>query len=282
MIALSKLIVFINFSDSLRFFCLLCSLFMNYSDKTEKDLVVFGVNPVIEAFQNPDHIEKVFLREKFTGERFTEIIKLCRQNKIPYFLVPKQKIDKISNFKLNQGVIAQISPVAFQNIENILPGLIEQGIEPFLLALDGVTDVRNMGAIARSAECAGVHAIIIPSKGSAKINNDAVKSSSGALLNLPVCRTSSIKHTLEFVQQSGLRLICATEKAEKNMWDADLTGPVCIVSGGEEEGISYQVMRISDDKIKIPMPGEISSLNVSVATGIVLFEKLRQEFIQVL
>jgi 23S rRNA (guanosine2251-2'-O)-methyltransferase len=173
-------------------------------------------------------------------------------------------------------VIAVISPIVYQKIENIIPEVFEKGEVPLILVLDSITDVRNMGAIARTAECAGVHAIVIPAKGSAQINPDAIKTSAGALYKIPVCRHDNFMQTVRFLQESGLQLVCCTEKTQDNIYKPDYTAPTAVIMGSEEDGIRNEIIRISDHLAKIPMFGEIESLNVSVSTGIILYEAIRQ------
>jgi len=173
-------------------------------------------------------------------------------------------------------VIAFISPVTFYDIENYLPTLFERGKNPFILVLDEVTDVRNFGAIVRTAECAGVDAVLIPEKGAARINADAVKTSAGALHLVPVCRTRDLRRTIVFMQQSGLRLIAATEKSSSDYIHGNYAGPVAIVMGSEETGIDPQILALADERVKIPILGQIQSLNVSVAAGLLVYEVVRQ------
>jgi 23S rRNA (guanosine2251-2'-O)-methyltransferase len=178
--------------------------------------------------------------------------------------------------KNHQGVVAFISPIIYQKIENIIPEIFEKGETPLILVLDCITDVRNMGAIARTAECAGVQAIVVPSKGSAQINPDAVKTSAGALYKIPVCRHDNLVQTVRFLQESGLQIVCCTEKTNDFIYKPDYSAPTAIVMGSEEDGVRNEIIRIADHLAKIPMYGEIESLNVSVATGVILYEAIRQ------
>ena len=176
----------------------------------------------------------------------------------------------------HQGVLAFISPITYQEIESIVPFLFDQGKNPFLVILDGVTDVRNLGAVARSAECAGADALILPALGSARVSADAVKTSAGALMNLPVCRTHNLPETLEYLRQSGIHIAAVTEKSKKTYYQCDFTGPLALMLGSEDTGISRECLDKADSRIRIPMKGTTASLNVSVAAGIMLFEVLKQ------
>jgi 23S rRNA (guanosine2251-2'-O)-methyltransferase len=242
----------------------------------EQDLVVYGLHPVNEALDNPDTVEKVFVKEGFSGQPMKDLIKKSRALRIPCFIVPSQKLDRLTNTRNHQGVAAFVSAVAYGNIENLIPTLMEQGVEPRIIVLDGVTDVRNFGAIARTAEFLGFHALVIPARGSARFNEDAIKSSAGALLKLPVCRTHVLKQTVFFLKHSGLRIVGASEKAETNAWETDLTGPIAIVVGSEDEGISKPILKLCDEIVKVPQLGQVESLNVSVAAGMLAYEVVKQ------
>jgi len=194
---------------------------------------------------------------------------------IPLQMVPREKLDRMTRAN-HQGVIGFISPVTFQPIEEVLQRVYESGRDPFLLILDRVTDVRNFGAICRTAECAGMDAVIIPSRGSARVGGDAMKTSAGALMNLPVCRSNNLKDTLEYLKNSGIRLVACTEKTETSLFNVALEGPMGIVMGSEEDGISPEYLKKCDVRVKIPMFGKTESLNVSVATALVVYEVLRQ------
>lgn len=234
----------------------------------------FGTRAVIEAIRSGKEIEKVLVQQDLRGPLVTELRKTIKQYAVPSQNVPEKRLKFIEGN--HQGVIAYLSPIEFQDIEDILPAIYEKGEDPFLLICDRVSDVRNFGAICRSAECAGAHAIIIPSKGSAEITADAVKTSAGALMRIPVCRVKSLPALAENLKESGVKLISCTEKTDTMMHGADLKGPLAIIVGNEEVGISSTLLNLSDNKVKIPLKGEIGSLNVSVAAGIILFEALRQ------
>lgn len=236
---------------------------------------VFGLHSTLEAINAGKEIDRILIRKGLQGELYQELMKLVRQLDIPFQLVPVERIDRVTR-KNHQGVVAFISPIAYQPITEIIPMLFEQGKVPLILLLDRVTDVRNFGAIARSAEVAGVDAILIPEKGAAQINADAVKTSSGALLTIPVCREKNLAATVRFLKNSGLRVIAATEKGAVNYFQRDMTQPLVLIMGSEDTGIDAALLKLADDWAKIPQFGTIQSLNVSVAAGILLFEAVRQ------
>jgi 23S rRNA (guanosine2251-2'-O)-methyltransferase len=257
---------------------------MNYQFKqvkrqSLKELVI-GLHPVIEAINSGQNFIKVFFKNDLKGELFQECFALVRKNKIPFQYVPIEKLNGITNAN-HQGVVALISPIPYLEISQVLPGIYESGKDPFLLVLDGITDIRNFGAIARSAEAAGVDAIIIGSKKAAMINADALKTSAGALNRIPVCREESIDKVVGFLKDSGIIVCAATEKAEQSCFDTEFNGPVAVVMGAEDEGISASVLKSADKLIRIPMIGTISSLNVSVACGIILFDIVRKRLLSV-
>ncbi|HEX3007946.1 MAG TPA: 23S rRNA (guanosine(2251)-2'-O)-methyltransferase RlmB [Bacteroidales bacterium] len=242
----------------------------------EKDTnFIFGLRPVIEAIEAGKDVDKILIKKGLSGELINELYAAIRERQVNYQLVPEEKLNGITR-KNHQGVVAFISPVPLQKIEDIVPGLYEQGVTPFIVALDGVTDVRNLGSIARTAECAGVNAILLPEKGSAQLNADAMKTSSGALNYLPVCRTAALKKSLQFLRDSGIKLVAATEKAEQLYHKSDYTSPVCIVMGSEDTGIDPEILRICDDLVRLPVHGKISSLNVSNAAAVFFYEVVRQ------
>jgi 23S rRNA (guanosine2251-2'-O)-methyltransferase len=242
--------------------------------REEKDFI-FGIRAVIEAIKADKLIDKLVIRRGLTGELSHELMALINELKIPYQLVPNERISRITP-KNHQGVVAFISPIEFQNIEQIIPSLFEAGKTPFVVILDKVTDVRNFGAITRTAECAGVDAIIIPEKGSARISGDAVKTSAGALHKIPVCRVQNLLQTIKFLKSSGLQVIAATEKAADYYYETDFSVPTAILVGSEDQGVEVEYLRISDQLVKIPILGEIESLNVSVAAGVLMYEAVKQ------
>jgi 23S rRNA (guanosine2251-2'-O)-methyltransferase len=236
---------------------------------------VFGTRAVIEAIKADKQIDKVLIQRGLKNELTHELLKLCKEHNLPMTYVPLEKLNRITR-KNHQGTICYLSAIEYASLEHIIAHCYEKGELPLVLALDRITDVRNFGAIARSAECAGVHAIIIPTKGSAQINSDAVKASAGALHHIPVCRVESLQNALIFLKESGLHLIACSEKTENLMYSAPLAEPCAIIMGSEEDGISPHLIRTSDKVVKIPMQGNIGSLNVSVATGLIIFEAVRQ------
>jgi 23S rRNA (guanosine2251-2'-O)-methyltransferase len=227
----------------------------NKTSKTNSS-IVFGIRPIIEAIKSGKEIEKVLMQPGLKGELFPELSKLIKQFNIPYQKVPVEKLNRITT-KNHQGVIAFISPIEYNNIENLLPIIFEQGKIPLILVLDRITDVRNFGAIARTAECAGVDAIIISDKGNAPVNADAIKTSAGALNIIPVCRTKNLKDTLQYLKNSGLTIFAATEKGNEFYYSNDFSTPCAIVMGSEEDGISGEYLKLCDKKIKIPIIGNI-------------------------
>jgi len=244
-------------------------------ESRENNQMVFGIRAVIEAIRSGKEIESLYIQRGIGGGLIAELKTLMHEYGIVGQQVPVEKLNRITQ-KNHQGVIAVISPIVYQKIENIIPEIFEKGETPLILVLDGITDVRNMGAIARTAECAGVHAIVIPAKGSAQINADGIKTSAGALYKIPVCRHDNFMQTIRFLQESGLQLVCCTEKTTEDIYKPDYTSPTAIIMGSEEDGIRNEIIRISDHLAKIPMFGEIESLNVSVSTGVILYEAVRQ------
>ena len=246
----------------------------NKNNDYEKNSV-FGIRAIIEAIEAGKTIDKLFIQKGLHNDLFAELWKLVRLRRINYKHVPLEKINRLTR-KNHQGVFAFISPIDFHNIEDVIPKLYEEGKNPLVLVLDRITDVRNFGAIARTAECAGVDTILIPEQNAAAINADAIKTSAGALHKVTVCRTWNLKLALQFMKESGVQLIGCTEKTQDNMYKADYTTPTAIIIGSEEDGVSAEFLKMCDSRAKIPMNGKIASLNVSVATGVILYEALRQ------
>jgi len=237
--------------------------------------MIFGTRAVIEAIQAGKDIDKILMKRDLQSDLSRELFNIVRETKIPVQRVPQEKLDRLTR-KNHQGVIAFISAVTYQRLEDIVPFLFEEGKNPLILLLDGVTDVRNFGAIARTCECAGVDAIVIPSRNSVSVNADAVKTSAGALLNIPVCKETSITEAIHFLKDCGYKVVAATEKAATSYLSADYTNPVALVMGGEDYGISSDNLRICDEMVKIPVFGNIASLNVSAAAAVLLYEVVRQ------
>ncbi len=236
---------------------------------------IFGIHAVLEAIEAGKDVDKVLVKRGTGSDLLKKLLATLRSLEIPVQMVPVEKLNRVTG-KNHQGVIAFLSEISYVDITALLPGVFESGDDPLILLLDGISDVRNFGAIARSAECAGVHAIVIPASGSAAINADAIKTSAGALHRIPVCRHRDLNEAAKFLQNSGVRLLAASEKASESMHQTDMTGPLGIIMGGEDRGVSGELLRKADAWVSIPMKGSIASLNVSVAAGILLFEVLRQ------
>jgi len=242
----------------------------------KKEQMIFGIRALMEALDAGKEIEKVMLRSGTgSSEIFKELSRRIHGEKIPFQYVPTEKLNSISR-KNHQGVIAYISEISYSEIDFILPSIFEKGETPLILMLDQISDVRNFGAIARTAECAGVHAIVIPFKGGARITSEAVKTSAGALHSMPVCRQQDLGDSLQYLKDSGLTVFAASEKAEKSLYETDLRVPAVIIMGAEDTGISSKLSLLVDKPLSIPLAGKISSLNVSVATGVVVYEAMRQ------
>ncbi|MBR4962865.1 MAG: 23S rRNA (guanosine(2251)-2'-O)-methyltransferase RlmB [Muribaculaceae bacterium] len=237
--------------------------------------MIFGIRAVAEAISAGKEVDKILIKKDLSGELATELFALIKGTDITVQRVPQEKLNSITR-KNHQGVIAFISPIHYQPVEEIVASLYEQGKVPFFLVLDHLTDVRNFGAIARTAECAGVDAIIIPSKGSVSVTADAVKTSAGALMNIPVCRVASLYNTVKYLKSSGLQVVGASEKATKDYTEADMTLPLALVMGAEDKGISTEILSLVDTTVSLPQYGKIASLNVSVAAGVMIYEVLRQ------
>ncbi len=237
--------------------------------------VIYGTRAIIEAIKSENEIEKILIQKDIRNELNSELMGLARDLKIPIAKVPKEKLNKITR-KNHQGSIAFISPINYTSVEHMVSSAYEQGKNPFVLILDRITDVRNFGAIARTAECAGLNGVIIPSRGSALINSDAVKTSAGALNHLPVARSENLKKDIQFLKESGVLVVACTEKSDTSLFNLDLTGPLAILMGAEDDGISEAYLKLADLKGKLPITGKIESLNVSVAAGIAIFEAQRQ------
>lgn len=241
-----------------------------------KQECIFGIRAVIEAIQQEREIDKVMLKKGSKGELFQQLFALIRERDIPFQYVPEEVFKPFSD-RNHQGVLAEISPVPYQDLDEVLDTATAEGKVPFVLILDHITDVRNFGAIVRSAECAGVDAVVIPNKNSAKISSDALKTSAGALYHIPVCRVQNLKKVVrELKFQRGIRVYAATEKAEKFYMNADMTQPTAIIMGAEDKGIDKDLLTIATEHVKIPQRGHIESLNVSAAAAVMLFEVVRQ------
>jgi 23S rRNA (guanosine2251-2'-O)-methyltransferase len=247
-----------------------------YERKKSADDLIFGVRSVIEAVKAEREINKILIQKGMNTDLFKELKDALQGKNYQLQFVPVQKLDGLVDGN-HQGVIAFVSPIEYGQIEPLIEAMLEKGEKPFVLVLDRITDVRNFGAIARTAECQGVDAILIPSKGSALVTADAIKTSAGALNRIPVCKTNSLKDSLFYLQQCGMRIVACTEKSKIPLYEVNLRGPVAIIMGSEEDGITSDLLNLSDIKARIPLRGEIASLNVGVAAGMILYEKTRQE-----
>lgn len=236
-----------------------------------KEDFVFGIRPVLEAIKSGKEIERLLIQKEMNSAQAGELFSLIREHHISVQKVPVEKLNRVTG-KNHQGVIAFLSAVSYTSIENLVPFLFEQGKNPLILILDRITDVRNVGAIARSAECLQAHALVVPARESAQLNSDAVKTSAGALNYLPVCRENNLLQTVRFLKESGLQIIACTEKGAEFTDACDFTLPTAIIMGSEENGISIDLLRHADVLAKIPLSGKVESLNVSVAAGIILYE----------
>jgi 23S rRNA (guanosine2251-2'-O)-methyltransferase len=236
---------------------------------------IFGLRPVIEAIKAGKQIDRLLVRQGLQGALYRELMNEVRLHNIVYQIVPVERIELVTR-KNHQGVLAWLSVIEYQYIANLLPMIFEKGEDPLIIALDGISDVRNFGAIVRTAECLGAHAVVIPEKGSARITSDAVKTSAGALHTLPVCREKSIVRATEFLKESGLKVICAVERSGNTISKTNLTGPILLIVGSEDKGINRELAVLADNTVSIPMTGAIGSLNVSVAAGILIYEIVRQ------
>lgn len=241
--------------------------------------IIFGVRAVIEAIRAERPINKILIQKGMQKELFKELKEELANKKYNLQFVPIYKLNKMTR-KNHQGVIAQVSPIQYQEIEPILNQLYDQGEVPLFLILDRLTDVRNFGAIARTAECTGVHAIIIPHKDSVSVTADAIKTSAGALNKIPVCKVPDLNSVIHYLKESGVQIAASTEKSKQPLFDADFTVPLAVVMGSEEDGVSTKILAVSDIKAKIPMVGTIQSLNVSVSAGIMMYEVARQRMLE--
>jgi 23S rRNA (guanosine2251-2'-O)-methyltransferase len=241
-----------------------------------KSEMIFGTRAVMEAIKAGREIEKIFIQAGLNNDLTKELITVAKENDVPLSFTPQQKLNKLSS-KNHQGVICLLSAVKYATLEDLIDHAYTNGKEPFFLILDRITDVRNFGAIARTADCAGLTGIIIPDKGNAPITGDAMKTSAGALSYLPVCRVKDFKKTIQTLKENGIQVLACTEKAATTLYEVDLVSPVAIILGSEEDGISPTLLKEADQLVKIPMYGNIASLNVSVSAGIALYEVIRQK-----
>ena len=246
-----------------------------YMKQQKEKNMIFGIRAVIEAIDAGKEIDKIFLRREMGGDLARELFDKLKDAQVAIQRVPLEKLNRLT-MKNHQGVVAYISSVEYQRIEDIIPTLYEQGKNPFVVILDGVTDVRNFGAIARTCECAGVDALIVPVRGAAAVNADAIKTSAGALHVIPVCREQSLHNCVSYLQKCGIQVIAASEKATHSYTEANYQNPLAIIMGAEDVGVAPDILRICNDMVSIPILGQIESLNVSVAAGILIYEAVKQ------
>jgi 23S rRNA (guanosine2251-2'-O)-methyltransferase len=242
---------------------------------TKSDMI-YGTRAVIEAIKAGRQIEKILVQKGLGNELIRELLQEARQHNVALAYVPREKLDRLSS-KNHQGVVCLLSSIQYASLDNLIHAVYSQGRDPFLLVLDRITDVRNFGAIVRTAECAGVDAIIIGERGNAPVTSDAMKTSAGALNHVPVCKEKDLRKTIKFLHENGIAVVACTEKASATLYEVSVHGPVAIILGSEEDGISDVLLREADELVKIPMRGKIESLNVSVAAGVAIYEVLRQK-----
>jgi len=241
-----------------------------------KTQTIFGTRAVMEAIRSGREIEKIYVQAGLSNDLIKELISEAKQRNVPYSFIPQQKLNHLGS-KNHQGVVCILAAIQYSKIEDIVDKCYSEGKDPFLLVLDRITDVRNFGAIARTAECAGIDAIVIPEKGNAPITPDAIKASSGALSHMPVCRAVDMKKLVKQLQENGIRVIACTEKTNADIYSADFKSPIAIIMGSEEDGISPELLKAADQLVRIPLKGKVGSLNVSVAAGVAIYEAIRQK-----
>lgn len=242
----------------------------------EDNTTIFGIRTVMEAIQSGKNIDKIYIQKGLSGPLFQELLHQIGKEGFNLSYVPVEKLNKLSNGN-HQGVVAKISPIKFRNMEDVVQEILEEPSKtPLFLLLDQITDARNFGAIIRTAECSGVHAIIVQNKGGAPVNADTVKTSAGAVFKIPICKVNHIKDAIYYMQSSGINVVAATEKTEDTLYTVDFKLPTALIMGSEEKGVNPSVLKIVDAKAKLPMYGTIGSLNVSVACGAFLYEIVRQ------
>ena len=241
----------------------------------EKDNQIFGIRAIIEAIQAGKEIDKVFIQKEAQGDLMKTLLKTLKQNQVNFSYVPVEKLNRLTD-KNHQGAVATIAPIAFISLEKLVEQTLEKSTPPLFLILDQLSDARNFGAIIRTAECTGVDGIIIQKQGSAPVNGDTIKTSAGAVFNVPICKVDHIKDAVFYLQASGIQTVAATEKTEQTLYQVNLEKGIAIIIGSEDRGVNPSVLKIVDEKAKLPMFGTIESLNVSVACGAFLYEVLRQ------
>lgn len=241
----------------------------------EKENQIFGIRAIIEAVQAGKTIDRVFIQKDAAGDLMRELLKVLKKHQVNFAYVPVEKLNRLTHLN-HQGAVATIAPIGYHDFEETVNAAMESGKTPLFLLLDQVSDARNFGAIIRTAECTGVTAIIVPAQGSAPVNGDTVKTSAGAVFNIPICKVSHLKDAVFYLQGSGVKTVAATEKTENKIYDVSLDGPVAIIMGSEDRGINPSLLKVVDETAKLPMFGSIGSLNVSVACGAFLYEAVRQ------
>jgi 23S rRNA (guanosine2251-2'-O)-methyltransferase len=241
-----------------------------------KNTTIFGLRAIIEAIESGSSINKVYLQKGLRGSLYFELEKLIREHKIATSTVPVEKLNRLSKNNNHQGAVAQISPIEFFDLEKLIDKTIEEKKVPFFLILDQISDVRNFGAIIRTAECTGVNGIIIQKNGSAPVNAETIKTSAGAAFKMPICKVDHIKDALFLLQAAEIKTVAATEKTENSIYDINFNQPIAVIMGSEHRGVNPSVLKMADYKAKLPLLGDIESLNVSVACGVFLYEAIRQ------
>lgn len=249
--------------------------FRQQQHRPKKNTLIIGKKAVIEALESGRQLERIYLQNNSGGEAVDVIRKIASEKLVPINKVPVEKLNGF-NIDHHEGCVALISKIQYQDLQQVISFVVEKGESPLLLMLDGITDIRNIGGIARTAFCCGVHGIIIPDKGTGALNEDAILTSAGALEKIPVCRVSSLIKTVDDVHLNGIRVLASEMTAQKKLYDTDFSAPCTVIMGSEDKGISPALMQLCDDKFSIPMAGNFESLNVSVATGMILYEALKQ------
>lgn len=242
----------------------------------EENTIIFGIRAIIEAIESGSSINKIYLQKGLRGELFYELEKLTKKHKISTSVVPTEKLDRLSKHNNHQGAVAKTSPIEYHDLEELIENSLNNDKTPLFLLLDQISDVRNFGAIIRTAECTGVNGIIIQKSGSAPVNAETIKTSAGAAFKVPICKVDHIKDAIFQLKAADIKLVSATEKTEDSVFGVDFKQPIAIIMGSEHKGVSTSVLKLSDYKAKLPLLGEIESLNVSVACGAFLYEAIRQ------
>ena len=239
---------------------------------------IFGLRAIIEALEADQEIEKIYLQKDGKSDLAKQLNALLKDRSVSLSYVPLEKLNRLSKNRNHQGAVAKISPLSFKNIEKVLATIRSKKEDPVVLLLDRITDVRNIGAIIRTAECTGVDAIILPVSGSAPLNADSIKTSAGAVFNIPICKVNHLLDAVYLLQASGFAIVALTEKTENSYFDLTFDKPTALVLGSEQDGVSNSILKVADFKGKLPMLGSIDSLNVSVAAGVALYEIVRQRY----